>query len=168
MADGDLIFTRDDEGVTFGPPPPPSQPEGVAHTANVATEMSQSSLDAIAESLTETIAFDQDGTSPWETIATDVMDHLGLGPDAETDDATDENSDTSSHTLMLTALLRFQAKALSVMLPSDDMAIRTKPAFDLDQIEDEDERDDATEKITAAERRVQQFYTDYLYHKLPS
>jgi hypothetical protein len=168
MADGDLIFTRDEDGVTFGPPAQPPQPEEKPHTTNIATEMTQPSLDAIAESLTETIAFDQDGVSPWENIAVEVMDHLGLGPDADSDDASDDNSDTSSHTLMLTALLRFQAKALSVMLPSDDMAVRTKPAFDLDQIEDEDERDKATEMITAAERRVQQFYTDYLFHRLPS
>jgi hypothetical protein len=168
MADGDLIFTRDEDGVTFGPPAPPPAPEAVPHSANLATMIQQTSLDAIAETLTETVAFDQDGLSPWEEIATDVMDHLGVGPDAEPDDGSDETSDTSSHTLMLTALLRFQAKALSVMLPSDDMAIRTKPAFDLTQIEDEAQRDEMTEKISAAERRVQQFYTDYLFHKLPS
>lgn len=168
MADGDLIFTRDEQGVTFGPPAAPPAPEGATHGENIASKMTQATLDSIAETLTETIAFDQDGTSPWEDIAVDVMDHLGLGPDAEADDAADETSDTSSHTLMLTALLRFQAKALSVMLPSDDMAVRTKPAFDLSAIEDEEERDAATEAITEAEKRVQQFYTDYLYHQLPS
>ena len=168
MADGDLIFTRDEDGVTFGPPPPPPAPEEIPHGANFALQMQQSSLDSIAETLTETIAFDQDGMTPWEEIATDVMDHLGIGPDADADDGEDETSDTSSHTLMLTALLRFQAKALSVMLPSDDMAVRTKPAIDLEQITDDDKRDELREKISAAERRVQKFYTDYLFHKLPS
>ncbi len=168
MADGDLIFTRDEDGVTFGPPAPPPAPEVAEHSANLAATIEQTSLDAIAESLTETVAFDQEGTSPWEDIATDVMDHLGLGPDAEADDGADDTSDTSSHTLMLTALLRFQAKALSVMLPSDDMAIRTKPAFDLTQIEDDKKRDELAEKVSEAERRVQAFYTDYLYHRLPS
>lgn len=168
MADGDLIFTRDDEGVSFGPPAPPPAPEGGAHTENLATKMTQSSLDAVSQTLTETVAFDQDGMSPWEEIAQDVFDHLGLGPDAEPDDGNDDNADRSSHTLMLTALLRFQAKALSVMLPSDDMAVRTKPAKDLSQIEDDTQREEMAEKISEAERRVQMFYTDYLFHRLPS
>lgn len=172
MADGDLIFSRDDDGVTFGPPAPPAAPEKgdiKDHTRNLALLIEDTSLNAIAESLTETIAFDEDGQTPWEEIAEDVMDHLGLGPDSLPDNPEDgESADNSSHTLMLTALLRFQAKALSVMLPSDDMAVRTRPARPLDQIQDPEERDQQEETVSAAERRVQGFYTDYLFHKLPS
>lgn len=170
MADGDLTFTRDEEGNVSYAPRAPQVPVGTSmgYGENLAKKMDQPTLDAISTSLTETVAFDQEGTSGWEQIAEEIHDLLGLGPEAQPDMDGDEGEDQSSHTLMLTALLRFQAKALSVMLPADDMAVRTEPAQDLDQIEDEDARDKEREAVTRAEKRVQAFYTDYLFKRLPS
>jgi hypothetical protein len=169
MEDGDLSFQRDGEGVTFGPRRPVvgERPE-VRHGRNLALDMSQTTLDAISDSITETVAFDEDGSQGWEDMQEEIHDLVGLSPEAESDIEDDEVADTSSHPIMLTALLRFQAKALSMLLPSDDVAIRTEPAMDLDQIEDEAQRKEIEEQVAAAERRVQKFYTDYLFRRLPS
>lgn len=169
MEDGDLSFTRDAEGVSFGPRLPVATPVNQGrHNRNIALDMNQTTLDAISDSITETISFDQEGTSAWERIQEEVHDLLGLGPEADSDTEDDEVADTSSHPLMLTALLRFQAKAYSMILPSDDVAIRTEPVMDLDQIEDEEERQRMQDEIAQIERRVQAFYTDYLFKRLPS
>jgi hypothetical protein len=169
MEDGDLSFMRDDDGVTFGPRPPAvvSDQQG-AHNKNLALGMTDATLDAISDSITESIAFDQEGSSGWSEMQEEIHDLLGLGPDAESDTEDDEVADRSSHSLMLTSLLRFQAKAYSMILPSDDMAVRTKPAMDLDQIAGDAEREAAQEEIADRERRVAAFYTDYLFKRLPS
>lgn len=168
MADGDLQFQRDEDGVSYGPAMAPEPPAEISeHDVNLAQYLAPSTLSSLSTTLTEAVSFDEDGRSGIEDMAEVIHDLLGLAPVEEGEDDSGID-DTSSSTLMLTALLRFQAKALSVLLPSDDMAVRTEPAIDLDQIEDEDQRDAMREEITKAERRVQEFYTDYLFHKLPS
>jgi hypothetical protein len=169
MEDGDLSFTRDDDGVTYGPRAPAiAAPNQSTHNRNLALDMSQTSLDAISDAVTESVAFDQEGSMSWEEMHEDIHDLVGLAPEARSDSEDDEVSDTSSHPLMLTALLRFQAKAYSMILPSDDLAVRTKPIVNLDQVEDEAKREELMEEIAAVERRVAEFYTDYLFHRLPS
>ena len=166
MADGELNFTRDDDGVSFGPSAPAVQvPQEAEHGINISVNMSENNRSAISESLTENVAFDEEGQVGLGDIAEEDM--LGLKSEGEPD-TDDDNCDTSSHTLMLTAVLRFQAKALSALLPADDMAVRTKPVQDLDQIEDPEQRTQMEEELAKAERRVQGFYTDYLFRKLPS
>lgn len=168
MEDGDLTFQRDDEGVSFAPRQQPvlAQRE-VSHGENLAARMSGTNLDAISNSLTETIAHDEEGMVGVEDIAEEVVDLMGLGPEGKPD-TDDDNCDTSSHPLMLTAIMRFQAKAIAALLPADDMAVRTEPVEDIDLIEDEKEREQREEELNEIERRVQAFYTNYLFERLPS
>lgn len=170
MADGDLIFSRDEDGVSFSPrvmqgAPVPEQ--GQKHDLNIATLMNQSSLDAVSDMITENIAFDEEGQEGVNDIVEEIYDLYAMGPEAE-GDTDDSYQDTSSHDLMKTAHLRFMSKALSAMLPSDDMAIRTEPAIDFLQIRDEKKREEMQAQVTEAEERVREFYTDYLFHELPS
>lgn len=169
MADGELNFTREDSGdVSFGPSAPAVQTKGERpHQGNISERMSENDRMAISEAMTENIAFDEDGQVGQDDISERITDLMGLNLDGEAD-SDDELSDTSSHTLMLTAVLRFQAKALSALLPADDMAVRTKPVVDLEQIKDKKQREKVEEELSRAERRVQAFYTDYLFKKLPS
>ena len=167
--DGDgLKITRDDEGVTFAPEVP-SAPEKKdrPHDSNIAVHMSEENRHAISETMTENVAFDEEGMSGVEDIAEEVTDLMGLAAEGETD-TEDEYGDTSSHTLMLTAVMRFQAKALAALMPAGDMAVRTEPVEDLDAIEDQKKRAEREEELSKIERRVQEFYTDYLFQKLPS
>lgn len=171
MADGSLKFDRDAEtgDVTYGPaeaPKPPSTDEALPRE-NLAYRMDQTTLDSICDMLTESVAFDEQGLSGWEEINAGAYDLLGIGPESDGD--TDyEGVDTSDHPLMLTSLLRFQSKALSMLLPTDDTIIRTDAAVDLDEIEDEEERAKIEEEVDKAGRRVSAFYRDYLFEKLPS
>lgn len=168
MEDGDLSFKRDEDGISYAPKAPVVRPSlERAHGENIADHMSDVNLTAVAESMTENIAFDEEGQDGVDDIAEEVTDMLGLARDGKAD-TDDDNSNCSSHTLMLTAVMRFQAKALSALLPADDMAVRTKPVEDIDQIEDEKKRAEREEQLNHIERRVQAFYTDYLFHKLPS
>lgn len=171
MADGQLIFQRGADGVSFGPRvmqgAQGAGPNQEDHDKNIAARMDQKSLDAISDMITENIAFDEESQDGLDEIVTEIYDLYGLGPDGEAD-SNNGTDDRSGHPLMLTAHLRFMSKALSAMLPSDDMAVRTIPAIDFDQIQDEKQREEMRERVTDAERRVQEFYTEYLFHELPS
>lgn len=165
----DMKIVRDSEGVSFAPAVSVSpNPQAIVHSENIASKISKTNLDAISHSLTEAIAFDQDGESEKTAVIEEILDLQGLGavasPDSGEDE--DESSDDSSHTLMLKAILGFQSRALSVMLPSDDIAVRTKPAVDFAQIKAGPERDQMKERVSAAERRVSRFYADYLFRRV--
>lgn len=164
----DLQFERSDDGVRYGPAQPAPPPPGLqSHNGNLAQFMPDRNLDALSEMLTENVAFDEQGQEGVSEIAEEVTDLIGLGVEAKPD-TEDEFSDRSSHTLMLTALMRFQAKAIAALLPTGDMAVRTQPVEDLDAIADLAAREARREEVNLIERRVQEFYTDYLFKRLPA
>ncbi len=166
MADGARTFTDQDSGDLI-------LDDGVAgfetadvgpHFENLITSVVPSSVvDDLSSMLTEQISWDQDGRTEWETNLAKNVELLGLGPEsaADSDDAY-ENADTSDSPLMLTALLRFQSKALSAMLPMPDRVCRTESAIDLDAVEDPKEAEQLREDIDSAGRRVEKFVADYL------
>lgn len=151
---GDLIYNR--KAAPAGP-----------SKDRLAERMDESTRARLSDMLTENISFDEDGQSSQTTRRAGFFELLGIGEDPEPDDD-EEAADNSNHPLMLTALLRFQAKALSTLLPSDDVAVRTKPAQDLDQIKDPDQRAAAQEEFDEAGDRVADFYTEYLFERLPA
>jgi hypothetical protein len=164
---GQLEIIRDGDGVYYRSPQarPEEQGQGGQHSENIAERMSETNLTAVADTVTENIAFDEQGMQGTEEIAEKVHDLMGLKPEGSAD-TDDELCNKSSHPLMLTAIMRFQAKALAAILPVDDAAVRTEPVEDLDLIENKEEKEAAEKKIAKIERRVQDFYTDYLFNKL--
>jgi hypothetical protein len=169
MPDGDLKLTRDPESgdliysrVAEAAAPP-------QHGRNLATSMSEQTLDSLSDMLTEALTLDDEGRGDWEKINTDAIELLGVGPESEPDSEY-EAADTSDHPLMLTALLRFQAKSLSALLPSDDQAVNVMPLVDLDdqEFENEAQRGQAQEEQDKLNKRVGQFYAEYLFRRLPS
>lgn len=151
---GDLIV---DDGVEAAPQPLTGQ-----HFENLVGSLPSHVVDSLSSSLTEGVAWDKEGRAAWEEMLGDNLKLLGLGPESEPDDSEYDNSDTSDHPLMLLALLRFQSKALSALLPSPDRVCRTECALDLEAIRDERERDTMQEQADAAGRRVEKFFADYL------
>lgn len=154
---GDLIY----EEVTDGDPLEQIKTGG--HFDNLANHLDQQTLDGLCSMLTGLVEEDDAGREGWRKISSESYQLLGIGPESKAGQA---NEDTSDHPLMLTSLTRFQSKALSALLPSGSEAVRTEPAMDLDQIEDEDEREEMEFRVTAAGDRVQKFYTHYLFKKL--
>jgi hypothetical protein len=163
--DGSLAIRTDPEtgDVLYEPMPSPQPAAG----GELIARLDQAARDRIVALVTENITQDEGTAEDRETTKAGFFELLGIGKESEPDDE-EEAADTSDHPLMLTAWLRFQAKALSALLPTDDTAVRTKPTMDLDEIEDQDERDAAQEAADAAGRRVRAFYTEYLFERLPS
>lgn len=167
MADGARTFTDQDSGdliIDDGSEAQVPQVDGQNHFANlVVAGIDRNVIDNLSSMLTEQISWDQESRVGWEEQLADNTELLGLGPESEKDaDQEYENSDTSDSPLMLTALLRFQSKALSAILPMPDRVCRTEGALDLDAIEDEAQREEMREAVDAASLRVEKFLADYL------
>jgi len=153
---GDLVL---DEGLEKGPPGLETGP----HFENLADRITGTVIDELSSTVTELVAWDQEKRGPWEEMLAENLDLLGIGPESEADNIDDgDMSNTSDHPLMLTAITRFQSKALSSLLPSPDRVCRTECAFDLEAIEDEMERDELREASDEAGRRVEKYMADYL------
>jgi hypothetical protein len=167
--DGNLNIERDPESgdLLYSTPKEQTAPVAGGHLDNLAKTIDQNTLDSLSDMLTENIAIDEDGRAAWEEQQADILEIIGLKLDGKTD-TDDEICDTSDHPLLLTAWLRFQAKALSALLPSDMQAVNTIPAIDLEGIEDADERSAMEEEINAVKRRVGRFYAEYLFERLPA
>jgi hypothetical protein len=162
--DGNLEFSTDAQsGDVFYAPASPRQAAG----GELMAQLDATTRDRIVDLVMKNVQTDEDNGEDRATMRAAFFDLLGLGKESEPDDD-EEAADTSDHTLMLTALLRFQAKAVSVLLPADDSAVRTRPAADLDEIDDPDERDAELERANEAGRRVAAFMTEYLFERLPA
>jgi hypothetical protein len=156
---GDAIFTD-----MAAPPAIRANHQDVENLAEVVPE---TDLFAISNQLTEDFSHDEMGSEAARAQSAEFWELLGVSTDGKSDSEY-EAADKSSHPLLLTALLRFQAKAMAALLPSDEAAVRVEPVVRAEEIEDEDARKEHEEK-TAAERRViEQFYTEYLFHRLPT
>lgn len=159
---GDLLYEQD-----TGKPPVVAADSD--HFTNLAEQLTPTVVSSLCAMMIELVDYDERGRSEWQDIATDAYKLLGIGPESRSD-ITDEDGggDTSDHPLMLTALTRFQSKALAALLPSGHEAVRTESARDLEQIEDPKEREAAEQMVTEAGRRVAKFYTNYLFEELDS
>jgi len=164
MADGARTFTDQDSGdLIIDGGQEQTEQKDMPHFGNLSDGViTPRNLDILSSTITELVAWDESEREKWEELLAENTKLLGLGPETEADNVEDENSDTSDHPLMLTALLRFQSKALSALLPAPDRVCRTECALDLDMIEDETQRDDVREASDEAGRRVEKFFADYL------
>lgn len=131
----------------------------------ITTVVPKNITDTLSSTITELVTWDESGRQEWEKLLADNTKLLGLGKESEPDDHEYENSDTSDNPLLLTALTRFQSKALAAMLPLPDRVCQTESALDLEAIEDEDQRDAAQDGVDAAGRRVEKYFADYLLKK---
>jgi hypothetical protein len=161
---GDMLY----EPEAQFPAPAVSTPAEQDFFANLATGMPEHRSSQIGNMVTEQITYDERSRDEWEEIAARNIQLLGIGPESKPDDFEYAASDTSDHPLLLTALTRFQSKALSAMLPGPDQVCRFEPAMDLELIEDEAEREVAQQDTDASGRRVMKFYADYLLKQHPS
>lgn len=146
------------------------------HFDNLAAEVIPgTTLDTLASSVGELISWDAKEREGWEEALADNVALLGLGPESDPDDHEYENSDTSDSSLMLTALLRFQSKGYSAMLPLPDRICHTECALDLDEIPEEVDveglpegeeppqtREQVQKECDEAGHRVEKFIADYL------
>lgn len=170
MPDGDIQMRYDDEGniILDRPAGPSARPAG-SHFENISDRIEGHDLDTMSTTLTEMISNDERSRSEWEEINAEAWELLGVGPEAEPDDVDEDgSSDTSNSTLLLTALTRFMSKSTSSMLPSPNEAVNYDLAFDPNMIEDKEERRQAVQQAHEAGRRLQRFYTDYFFKRLPS
>lgn len=140
----------------------------VPHFENLALHMAQDVLDEVAQKLTEQVTYDDDARTVRLKQQSRNYDLLGYGPESEPDNIDYEAADTSGHPLLAQALTRFQAKALSALLPSDEKAVVAVPRQDFDAIPDPQMREQARREANASAKRVEKFYTEYLFVKHPS
>ena len=163
MADGTRIDYEPNGDMVLSPAAPQTVAAPTDHFANLA--VGHKNLDSLASTLTEQIAWDEAANEEMVELLRDNIELLGVGPESDPDDNDEPAADTSDHTLLLTALLRFQAKALAVMMPAPDKVCTTSMAFDLDEVPEET-REKAQESAENAGKRVEKFMADYLYRKL--
>jgi len=159
---GDMLIYEDEPEGSQGPVSPDN------HFDNLVDLMDDTIVEKIGFSVTEHVAQDESGRDEWEDQNARYIEALGVGPESEADDSAYEFSDTSDSPLLLTALTRFQAKALSGLMPSPDQVCRAEPDMDFESIEDPQMRKAAREEATKAARRVGDFYNDYLLAQLPA
>lgn len=155
---GDILY--EDEAATVS-----TLTASTGHFENLVDKLEKRTIDGLCSMLTELVSFDDEGRSEWREIAAESYKLLGVGPESEPD-AGLSDGDTSDHPLLLTSLIRFQSKALSALLPSGSQAVRTEPAFNPDNIEDPKEREAALQDALEAGRRVEDFYTNYLFKEV--
>lgn len=140
------------------------QPPVVEHSGNLAQIMSQTDLNKLGVWLNKRIDEDKLSRSGWMDQLVRAFDLLGVGPQSEPDSTEYENSDTSNHTLMMKALMRFQSDSLKEMLPAGKIC-RAVPSGDFSKMEKE-ERAKAELEAEAACSRGVEFFTHYLTRRL--
>jgi hypothetical protein len=170
--DGDLKISYDEGGDLLYEKPQAAAPAGVKggeHFQNLAVSMEESVLDQLATTQTEFVSHDESSREGWEVINAEAWELMGVGPEAEPDDADEDgSSDTSNHSLLLTAVTRFMSKSMAAMLPDPEDAVNYKLAFDPEQIEDPEQRRMMKQDAHEAGARVKRFYADFFYNQLPS
>jgi len=139
-----------------------------AKSANLAEDISESDLARLSDMITESLTFDEGTNEDADQVLVDAHEMLGMGPEGTPDIDDFEGADTSDHPLLLTALLRFQAKAVAVMHPSADKAVNIEHIQDVEEIKDPKERAAVEEEQNIRARKVEEFYTEYLFERLPS
>ena len=159
--EGDVVLENEDQ--TAAP-----AAAAVEHGDNLAVSLPEETTNRIGVKLTEELSYDQTSRTEWDRLATRYMQALGIGPESDPDDHQYEFSDTSDHPLLLKSLTSFQAKALSALMPKPNRVADTKPAIDLDHIEDPAMRREARRQLSSAQRRVRDFYNWYLLKALPA
>ena len=172
MADGSTVYTDQATGDLILQPAAqaksPTQ-QAAGHFVNLAEDTVPTDiLDRLASSTSELVAWDEQNLAPSRELAAKHIELLGIGEESKPDDAEYEKSDTSDHPLLLTAVTRFQSKALSALLPSPDRVCRTEAAMDLSEIPDEAMRAQVQEECDNAGERVEKFMADYLLKRHPS
>lgn len=170
MADVTQIERDPDTGDMIIRPAAPAvhNREAVSHFGNLSTAMTEHRRAELSSMVTEHVTYDDSSRSDWEAQLARNTELLGIGPESKPDENEYENSDTSDHPLLLTALTRFQSKALSMLMPHPEQVCNYKPALDLELIDDEAAKEAAQTEADAAGRRVQRFYADFLLNKHPS
>lgn len=171
MADGQLVLETDAETgdlVYYTPEQKkvPVERRG-GHFANLAHEMDPADIAAVAATLYDLVSNDEDAQTSWAEEAAERWKLLGVG---QKDDAAirDEGEDNSDHPLLLTALTRFQSKALSALMPSPTKVCRAEVIEDVHQIADLAQRKQRETQLEESADRVEDFYADYLLDVLPN
>jgi len=171
MADGNLVVETDAEtgDIVYYTPEQkkvPRERRG-GHFANLAYELDLSDLAAVAATLYDLVIDDEEAQSSWAEEAADRWKLLGVGHKRDAQ-IVEEGEDNSDHPLLLTALTRFQSKALSALMPSPTKVCRAEAIEDVFQIADPQQRDQRKEDLEQAADRVEDFYADYLLDVLPN
>lgn len=135
------------------------------HFSNLAMTMTNEVLDELSSKLTEQVTYDDDSRAGSEKLKARNYEMLGAGVEADPDNIDYDAADTSGHPLLLQAMTKFQSKALSALLPSDEKAVVAIPRQDFGMIKDPAQREQARKTANGACRRVEKFYTDYLFRK---
>jgi len=86
------------------------------HDANLAALLPSEILDKVGQQLIEDIESDRDSLSEWSSLVEDGMDLLGFRLDDETSFPF-EGACTATHPLLAESIIKYQAKARSLLLP---------------------------------------------------
>ena len=166
--DGSLTFSTDpDSGDVVYEQEKKPAPKQKPDTGNLAESMDSATLGRLCDILTESLTFDEGTNEDADDVLVEAHELLGIGQGSDTADGDFPGADCSDHSLMLTSLLRFQAKAVAVMHPSADRAVRVEHIQNAEEIEDPAERTKVEEEQNKRARRVEEFYTEYLFERLP-
>ncbi len=118
--DGGVVVTFPDAS-EFVPPPPP-------HDANLVEVLSEQVTKRVVLDLLEAIESDIESRAKWERTAEKGLDLLGVELDSAPMGSSKTGPDTTPNarsTVLLEALMQFQANALSVMLPVSGTVVAT-------------------------------------------
>lgn len=168
--DGNLTIEYDESGDLLYSAPQVAAPTPSIrgpHFNNLAGTLDDQTIDRTATTLTELVSHDESSRYEWEEINAEAWELLGVGPESEPE-GDDDAEDTSDHPLLLTALTRFMSKSMAAMLPDPDEAVNYALGFNPQDIPDPEQRRLMQQDGHEAGRRVQRFYTDYLYEQLAS
>lgn len=155
---GDLIIDETSGQV-------PSNGEAGGHFDNLLPLMEQSAVDAICHNLLSRVSEDKTNQKDFNDLLAKHVELLGIDPEGVPSQLDYDAADTSESTLLLTALTRFQSKATAAIMPQPHKVCRAKATMDFNEIKDLKERQQAKTAALAAERRVEDFYADYLFFR---
>lgn len=127
--------------------------------------LSDSVADALCPIITQLVDEDDRARSKAIEIAKDALELLGIGGESKPDDVEYEQADRSDSQLLLTAHTRFQTKATAAILPQPKKVCIAEANEDISQIKDPVERKRKKDELDAIKRRVEDFYTDYLFNR---
>jgi len=164
----ETTVTRDDDtgDIIVGEEQIAVEPKVQGHGENLALTIDDNQLDTVGIYVTEKADADKKSRAEWEEQNARAMQLLGIGPESEPNAIDYEDANTSDHPLLLSALTRFQASALSELLPPEKVCTGVA-AFDLTGL-DRQQRGEAERDIEKAIDRVEAYYLDYLGDQLPS
>ena len=147
MVDGAEMTETDDGGVEINFDPEMEGPETPEHDSNLANYMKDMDLNGLAETLLTGVAEDRESRGEWETTMTEGIKLLGLK--LEDRSTPFKGACGVFDPLMAEAVVRWQAVAMSEMLPASG-PVKTQIVGVAD------------EKLEAQASRVQEFMNLYL------